>query len=268
MQPPGTEKGWVGFGEDWRMEEISRRGVLQLLGQVALWRTVLGGRALARSARPLALQWLRDVSDLCRDLRRDTLSQAQWRDQLGAIHRRLGVAELCELIDFEQARREFVYPDLGVVTRDPVLPGVEGISEKYAFIGRIFGMRKGRAIIPHGHRNMVSCHRVLNGHFLLRQYDRVGAEQGCLLLRPTIEETSRAGGFSSISENHDNVHWLVAGSDHAYTFDVIVVKLHDRATEIDNLDMERAQKVSGGLLRVPIIEVDEALRKYGKSHHH
>lgn len=249
------------------MEEISRRGVLQLLGQVALWRAVLGGEALAKSARPVALEWLKDISDLCRDLRRDQLTQAQWREQLGAIHRRLGVAELCELIDFEQARREFVYPDLGVVTRDPHLPGVEGVSEKYAFLGRIFGMRKGRAIIPHGHRNMVSCHRVLQGHFLLRQYDRVDSDAKSLLLRPTVEETSRVGGFSSISESHDNVHWLVATSDYAYTFDVIVVKLHDRATEIDNLDMDRAQKVSGGLLRVPRIEVEDALRKYGKSHH-
>jgi len=249
------------------VEEISRREVLQLIGQVSLWQTVLRGNALARSARPLAFQWLRDISELCQDLRRDRLTQSQWRQQLGTLHQRLGVAELCELIDFEQARRDFTYPDLGVVTRDPYLPGLEGVSERYSFIGRIFGMRKGRAIIPHGHRNMVSCHRVLNGHFLLRQYDRLGSDQNSLLLRPTVEETARPGGFSSISEDHDNVHWLVATSDYAYTFDVIVVKLHDRATEIDNLDMDRAQKVSGGLLRVPRIEVEEALRKYGRNHH-
>lgn len=249
------------------MEEVSRREVLQLIGQVALWQTVLGGEALARSARPEALRWLRDLSDLCRDLRCDRLTQAQWRQQIGSIHQRLGVAELCELIDFDEVRRGFAYPDLGVVTRDPVLPLIEGVSEKYAFMGRIFGMRQGRAIIPHGHRNMVSCHRVLKGHFQLRQYDRVDADQTSLLLRPTVEETARAGAFSSISEDHDNVHWLVATSDYAYTFDVIVVKLHGRATEIDNLDMDRAQKVSGGLLRAPRMNVEDALRKYGKSHH-
>ncbi|MBS2034502.1 hypothetical protein JST97_05930 [bacterium] len=249
------------------MPTLSRRELLQLVTQIALWQTVLSGQALARSARPLALKWLRDISDLCRDLRLNRLTQAQWREQLGNLQQRLGVADLCDLINFEQARRDFKIPDLGVATCDPQLPGLEGISEEYAFIGRIFGLRKGRAIIPHGHRNMVSCHRVLQGHFLLRQYDRVETNQNSLLLRPTVEETSRAGGFSSISEDHDNVHWLVATSDYAYTFDVIVVKLHDRATEIDNLDMDRAQKVSGGLLRVPCIEVEEALRKYGKTHH-
>ena len=247
--------------------DFSRREVLQLIGQVALWQTVLRDNALARSARPLARQWLADLSEVCRELRRDHLSQAQWRQQIGAIHTRLGVEELCDLIDFEAVRRGFAYPDLGVVTKDPVLPAIEGVSERYAFIGRIFGMRKGRAIIPHGHRNMVSCHRVLQGHFQLRQYDRVGQEGHHLLLRPSLEETARQGSFSSISEDHDNVHWLVASSDFAYTFDVIVVKLHDKATEIDNLDMEQAEKLSGGLLRVPTLDVETALRKYGKSHH-
>lgn len=249
------------------MEEISRREVLQLIGQVALWQTVLRGNALARSARPLVQQWLADLSEVCSDLRHNYLTQAQWRQQIGTIHTRLGIAELCELIDFEQARRGFAYPDLGVVTKDPDLPAIEGVSENYAFIGRIFGMRKGRAIIPHGHRNMVSCHRVLEGHFQLRQYDRVGQDDRSLLLRPSREETARKGSFSSISEDHDNVHWLIATSDYAYTFDVIVVKLHDKTTEIDNLDMDRAEKVSGGLLRVPRLDVEEALRKYGKSHH-
>lgn len=67
--------------------------------------------------------------------------------------------------------------------------------------------------------------------------------------------------------HRDNVHWLIAGSDYAYTFDVIVVGLHSQATEIDNLDMDRAEKISGGLLRVPCLEVEAALRKYGKTHH-
>lgn len=57
---------------------------------------------------------------------------------------------------------------------------------------------------------------------------------------------------------------MIARSQRAFTFDVIVVDLHNAATEIDNV---AAAQRSGDLLRAPKIPVGAALRKYGKSHH-
>jgi hypothetical protein len=87
--------------------------------------------------------------------------------------------------------QKFSYPDLGVITTDPVLPKVDNISGAYSFIGRIFGMQKDRAIIPHGHKNMTSCHRVLQGEFLLKQYDRLRDEGDFIFIKKTIEESVR-----------------------------------------------------------------------------
>jgi len=149
----------------------------------------------------------------------------------------------------------------------PVFPKVEGISENYSFTGRIFGMQKDRAIIPHGHTNMSSCHRVLNGEILLKQYDRVKDEGDYMFIKQTIEETGKAGSFSSISEDKDNVHWMVTTTPYAHTFDVIVGWLHNTKTEVQNIDMYAAQKADSGLLKVKKMDWKEALEKYGDSHH-
>jgi hypothetical protein len=125
-------------------------------------------------------------------------------------------------------------------------------------------MSKDRAIIPHGHRNRVSCHRVIGGELRLRQYDRVRDDADHLWLRPTRDEVAGLGSSSSISDLKDNVHWLVATTPRAHTFDVIVTGLGGQRTQIDNLDMANAQRVQGDVLRVPRIEVGAALAKYGK----
>jgi len=54
--------------------------------------------------------------------------------------------------------RNFEYPDLGVHTRMVDFPRIAGLPEDVAFIKKIFGMKQDRAIIPHGHKNMVSAH--------------------------------------------------------------------------------------------------------------
>ncbi|WP_428657790.1 hypothetical protein [Runella sp.] len=241
--------------------------VLTALTSIAFLDTLFQQQLFAHSVKPIATQWLREMHVLCQDLKTHSITPAVWQQRIDAFYHKLPLEDLMKVIDFEKAISNFNYPDLGVVTKDPVLPKVEGISEKYSFIGRVFGMRKDRAIIPHGHQNMTSCHRVLKGEFLLRQYDRIRDEGDAMLIKQTIEETGKAGSFSSISDVKNNIHWLVATTERAYTFDVIVVGLNEKPTEIDNIDMYNAVKMGKELLKVKKINVDEALKKYGKSHH-
>jgi hypothetical protein len=237
--------------------------LLSTLASVTWVDVLMRGRLLAAPAQLPVAQWLRRLHELCRDLRTDRLDTAQWHDQITELHARIGLDDLVALIDLERVSAGFVYPDLGVVTRDPVLPRVAGVPDHHAFIARIFGMSKGRAIIPHGHRHMVSCHRVIGGEFHLRQYDRVTDDGDALLVRPTRDEVARLGHASSISEARDNVHWLIATTPRAFTFDVIVTDLAG-ATEIDNLDMAAAERVAPDLLRVKKLDVAAALARYGK----
>ena len=135
-------------------------------------------------------------------------------------------------IDFDQLTARFDYPDLGINTRPVQFPRLDGIPEDLAFYGKVFGMRRDRAIIPHGHKNMVSCHYVLKGEFLLKQYDKVDETDSHMIIAPTIDEVARAGSHSSISDEKNNVHWLRATTETAFTFDVLVLDLAGKSADI------------------------------------
>lgn len=241
--------------------------LLQTLTSVAFLDTLFRQQLLAKPVQATANRWLKDLQTMCRDLRVHSISPLEWQKQVEAFHHKLPLEDLLNLIDFENSIKDFAYPDLGVVTKNTKFPKISGISENQSFIGRIFGMQKDRAIIPHGHKHMTSCHRVLKGEFLLRQYDRVEDRPQTMVIRPTIEEIARTGSFSSISDQHNNVHWLVAQSKRAYTFDVIVADLDEKPTEIDNIDIAKAVRLKSELLEVRKLSVEDALPKYGKSHH-
>ncbi len=87
------------------------------------------------------------------------------------------------------------------------------------------------------------------------------------MIRQTIEEQGKVGSFSSISDDKNNIHWLIATTPKAYTFDVIVLGLNDKTTEIDNIDIYEAVRVGKEMSRVKKIGVNDALKKYGNTHH-
>ena len=88
-----------------------------------------------------------------------------------------------------------------------------------------------------------------------------------MIIKKTNEEIEGPGSFSSISDDKNNVHWFVTKTDYAHTFDVIVAGLHQKQTEVDNIDMYQAQKIETGLLKVKKMYWKDALAKYGNSHH-
>ncbi|MGC4102058.1 hypothetical protein [Ferruginibacter sp.] len=243
------------------------KGTLMTLTSIAFLDLLFTNHLFAAPLKEISTQWLKELHTMCKDLKTDRITPVQWQEKITAFHNRLPLEDLVKLIDYDNAMKNFEYPDKGVNVKDPVLPKVKGISENYAFTGRIFGMKKGRAIIPHGHSNMVSCHRVLNGEVLLKQYDRIRDEGDYMFIQQTLEETGKAGSFSSISDQKGNVHWFVTNTDYAHTFDVIVGNLKQQSTEVDNIDMYEAEKAENGLLKVKKMDWKEALDKYGDSHH-
>lgn len=80
--------------------------------------------------------------------------------------------------------------------------------------------------------------------------------------------TGCLGSHSSISDEKNNVHWLRATTETAFTFDVIVLDIKGEPYDINNVAPYDAEKVAGGRLRVRKLDVDEALRKYGHDTHH
>lgn len=224
--------------------------------------------AIGKHISSITKHWAIELNDYCNDLRKSGIDVMEWQRNIESLFDRIPLDDLLKFIDFEQLIKGFDYPDLGVNTKKITFPKLEGLPERTAFVKKIFGMKKDRAIIPHGHVNMSSAHLLLRGEMHLRHYQNLGIEGNTMIIKPTIDKQISIGQSSSISDNKDNVHWFIAESESAFTFDVIMLDLDDKPYDIYNLDIYAKENQHNGNYRVPILDVDTALKKYGKESHH
>lgn len=253
------------------MQAFSRRKFgKQLLGTVlsyALLDTLFLTDTFGKNIKPIAVHWAKELHEICQDLKLSKITQSLWQERAEALFSRIELEELLQFIEFEKLIRGFQYPDLGVGTKMVQFPKLEGLPPNTVYVKKIFGLKKDRAIIPHGHSNMCSAHLVLKGEFALKHYDKVKEETDHLIVKPTIDKLAKAGSCSSISDEKDNIHWFIANTDTAFTFDVIMLDLNDKHYDIHNIDIKEGEQVSGNMIRAPKLDVKTALKKYGKRHH-
>lgn len=251
---------------------MNRRKVPKILAaslvSYTLLDTLIFKKAIPRAIIPITKHWLVQLNEYCMDLKKSAISPAEWQDLVELLFNRIALDELLELIDFENLIKQFNYPDLGVHTKMVNFPKLEGFPEDIVFIKKIFGMKKNRAIIPHGHSNMASLHLIVKGDLHLRQYEKIRQEKDALIIKPTVDKMVSLGATSSISDDKNNVHWFVAESDTAFTFDIIMLDLKGKVYDIHNLDIYEKQDLSDGTMKVPMLDVNKALKKYGKLTHH
>ena len=241
--------------------------ILKSLISLSLMETLIVNDLVGKKAKPITDHWAIRLNEMCMDLRKETISQTQWQQQIEALLAQISLEDLLSFIDFNKLIKGFEFPDLGVKTKGVRFPQLEGLPENLAFYRKIFGVKKGRAIIPHGHKNMTSAHLVLQGSFDLKHYDKMEDQGSHLIIKPTIDRHIGVGDYSSISDEKDNIHWFKTTSDYAFTFDMIVLDLNGESYDIDNIDLLAGEKLSDDRLRVKKMEVMDALKKYGKEHH-
>lgn len=230
--------------------------------------------ALASPAREAARRFLYGVDEASRALAAHRLTPVQWQERVEELARSVDIDDLRRAIDFDKLAPSLGQHDAagGESVRVP------GLGLRCAT--KVFGLRKGEAITPHGHRNMASMHLVLAGELRVRHFERLRDERpllpprdglapagGFLVLRPTVDRISRGGDATSISPDRDNVHWFVARSERAFTFDCIMSSLEPLgfAYGIDLVDPDRAERLSDGSLRAAVIGWDESIARYGRS---
>ena len=251
---------------------MNRRELLKsLAGSVAsyaLFRTLFMQDVFAATIKPVTSSWLKGLHEMSMDLQAGKITPGQWQTKIQELFDRVEVGELLAAIDFDKLIQGFDYPDRGVNTKWVQFPQLEGLPEKLAFYSKIFGMKRDRAIIPHGHRNMVSCHYVLRGELWLRHYDKIEEDGTHMVIEPTVDTASPVGSYSAVSDEKNNIHWLRATTETAFTYDVLLVDLNGRKWEVDNIDPYSAEKITGGRLRVKKLDLDEALEKYGNDAQH
>ncbi|MEO1655295.1 MAG: hypothetical protein AAFU64_17250 [Bacteroidota bacterium] len=232
------------------MKPINRREFShQFLGAIsgfALMESLFYTNAFAKTVRPITDHWAIRLNEFCRDLQLKSITLPQWQSQVEELYREIALEELLEFIDFKKLIKGFQYPDLGVNARMVHFPTLTGLPDKTVYYKKIIGMKKDRAIIPHGHSHMASAHLIINGEFQLRHYEKIRQEGQHLIIKPSIDKVAKLGDCSSISDEKDNVHWFVANTVTAFTFDVIMLDLNNQKYDIHNLDIYEQQKVGDG----------------------
>jgi hypothetical protein len=236
------------------------------MASVAMFSRAIASGSIDGTIAEPARQWLREVAAATQGVRGATLSQREWQRAISALFDRVPLPDILAAVDFERLAGALVLPDDRAGTIDPRLPDIEGLPRWPGCGLRLFGMQQGRAIVPHGHANMMSAHLVVHGQVHVRHYDRIDEDAGTLWLRPTIDQLSSPGDGTTVSDDQDNVHWLVARSPKAWTLDFIAVDLdRSRATRWgDFVDLRAASAAPDGTLRAPRLDFQSAIARYGR----
>lgn len=220
---------------------------------------------LSPRARGKVRAWVAAHDDIARALVSGRITGRQWQSEVERLANEVDIAELLAQIDFAKLERTLDLSRPGGTKHLVQLDHPDGSSRRLSFATAVFGLRKGHAITPHAHRNMVSAHMVISGELHVRNFDRLGEEPGHLIVAPTVDTTIRPGDLSTMSTERNNVHWFTAKTAKAFTLDVIIDGLtpNQPRYEIELLDVNDAEKLANGRRRARIITWEESVRRYG-----
>ena len=255
------------------MSQMNRRDFFGVFAAAAALSALAGSGALAST--PVALdRWAQDLADLNRDLAAGKIALTDWQDRVAMLDAGVTIGDLKRYLDFDRLTKAMKFPSNLAQTADLHLPptiSVDGI-ERHWFI-RFFGMKRGGAVVPHVHNNMVSAHLVVGGQFHARTFDRMmdlpDPHGDAVLLRPVRDETLGPGGMVTMSDDRENSHWLVAEADRSFTFDVGVLALSKTrayalpANEYSMIFVDPTGEEDGyGLIRAPVITFEQSSAKF------
>src|SRR3954453_9880849 len=171
-----------------------------LLGTLAAYgliETLWNNDAFAESVKPVIKKWMTELNDLCKDLKADRkLKDVDFQKKMEELYKKVELKELLALLDLDRVARTTKLPDNGASNTGIDLSKVEGMPPRLYFGKQIFGMKKGRSVVPHGHRNMCTGFIILQGTFAGKHYDRVEDREKHYVIKPTIDRAFEVGEFS------------------------------------------------------------------------
>jgi hypothetical protein len=227
--------------------------------------TVFSRDLFGAAVKPVIHQWMLELHGLSQDLRGQKLKDVEFQAKMEDLYRRVDLAELVKFVDLDKLATERKLPDNGAASFGFDLSKVEGMPKSLIFGRQIFGLKKGRSVVPHGHSNMCTGFIVLRGVFHGKHYDRVETHKDHYLIKPTIDRHFTAGELSTISDHKDNIHWFKAESETGYIFNVHVVGYDPTIKESSGrlyVDPQ-GEKVNGGLIVAKKMTSAECHKKYG-----
>ncbi len=239
----------------------------QILGSLVAYgliETLWSRDLLADSVKPTIGDWLKDLIAMTNDLRGRKLTDLEFQTKMEELYKRVDLKTLSTFVKLDDIEKKSKLPDNGAASLGIDLSTVEGLPE-VRFGRQIFGCKKGRSIVPHGHSNMCTGFIVLKGEWHGRHYDRVETHAEHFIIKPTIDRAFKAGDLSTISDHKDNIHWFEAKSETAYIFNVHVTgydpKIDGNSGRL-YVDPD-GEKLTGGLVKAAKMTSALCHKKYG-----
>ena len=251
-------------GERLSRREFSVKALRSIL-TLSIIDTFVTYDAFGDAVKPVTGKWVADVDSLCRQVKDEKIKQIEWQKKVEELLKKVDLQTLLRLVDFEKLTAKIKYRDRGELSLRFQFQQVEGVPTNLIFGKQIFALRKGRSVAPHGHNNMATAFLILKGSLRGRHYDRVEDQKDHFLVRPTIDGTFEAGGYSTVSDVKDNVHWFTAESETAFIFNFHVLGLNPEGPKKTGriyLDV-KGEKVKSGLIRARKLAYKDAYKRYG-----
>jgi hypothetical protein len=224
-----------------------------------------GRNLFAESVKPTINAWLKDLVAMTEDLRGRKLTDLEFQTKMEELYKRVDLESLVKLVKLDDIVKEKKLPANGALSAGIDLKKVEGLPTELTFGKQVFGCKKDRSVVPHGHLNMCTGFIVLRGEWHGRHYDRVETLKDHYVIKPTIDRTFKAGELSTISDHKDNVHWFKAASETAYIFNVHVTGYDPTIKGTSGrlyVDPD-GEKLAGGLVKAAKMTSEACHKKYG-----
>lgn len=222
--------------------------------------------AVAPSIEPVVRKWLVEMESASKALAKQQIRPAEWQAQIETLLGRVELKDLLRAVDYEHLSMSVVFPEDHESVQDVDLSNERGLPDELSFSPYFYALKKGTAIVPHGHRNSATMHMVLSGEAHARHFDRVSDDAGSMVIRPTHDVMLGVGAPTTISDARDNVHWFKALTGPVFMFNIGIfgVNPKDPFSGRDYVDPQGGEKLPDGTIRVRRIEQKEAYRLYGK----
>lgn len=212
------------------------------------------------SSRP----WLRRLEDASASLVSGRTGAPAWQRE---VEEALGAPDLADLLrslDFEGLAAGARFPSEGEGMERLYFLDDAGKLQALTFRPFLFTLRRGTAVVPHGHHNMATMHMVLAGRARVRHFDKLETSTTHMLIRQRSDVEAGPGAVSTISDEHQNIHWFEALSDRVFMFNIGVYQLRPGPFgERDYVDPLGGASVGDGSIRAPRLQRSEAYAKYG-----
>jgi len=222
---------------------------------------------LGNNIKPIVKKWLVEMEHVTKQLRRGEVKSTEWQRQIESLLARVDLKDLLATIDYDELAKVAEFPEDHESAADVDFSHQAGLPKELSFAPYFYAMKKGTAIVPHGHSNMTSMHMMIKGQAHCWQFERVSDDGQYLTIRPSNDRVLELGEISTMSGQKDNVHWFKALSEPVFMFNIGVFGINpaEKFNGRECIDPLGGEKLGDGLIRARRIEVKEAYKLYGKS---